>query len=110
MPAWTSASCDVCKAATFLPGQSRPDTSVESGKESRAARRQPLSRIGVSVDGHPESRDAVVLGAALAGITGAELMLVAVATHPGIALCGNRTAACGARGAPGARCQNRRRI
>jgi nucleotide-binding universal stress UspA family protein len=47
-----------------------------------AAARRPdgVSRIAVGVDGYPEGRDAVVLGAAIADVTGAELMLVAV--HP----------------------------
>lgn len=37
-----------------------------------------VSRIAVGVDGYPEGRDAVALGAAIASVTGAELMLVAV--------------------------------
>ncbi len=39
-----------------------------------------ITRIAAGVDGYPEGRDAVVLGAALAGATHAELMLIAV--HP----------------------------
>jgi nucleotide-binding universal stress UspA family protein len=37
-----------------------------------------VSRIAVGVDGYPEGRDAVAPGAAIASVTGAELMLVAV--------------------------------
>jgi nucleotide-binding universal stress UspA family protein len=38
----------------------------------------PIIRIAAGVDPHPESDDAVVLGAALAAATGAELMLVSI--------------------------------
>lgn len=52
----------------------------------RAARSKPsgpaaLMRIAVGVDGHPEGRDAVTLGAAISRLIGGELLLVAV--HPG---------------------------
>ena len=40
----------------------------------------PVTRIAAGVDSYPEGTDAVVLGAALAEATGAELMLVSV--HP----------------------------
>src|SRR5436305_917720 len=41
-----------------------------------------IRRIGVGVDGYPEGRDAVALGAALAEVTGAELMLINVQIDP----------------------------
>ena len=41
-----------------------------------------LRRIAVGVDGFPEGNDAIVLGMALARVTGAELMLVAVHSDP----------------------------
>jgi nucleotide-binding universal stress UspA family protein len=47
-----------------------------------ASTQQSISRIAVGVDGHPEGRDAVVLGAKLAAVTGAELMLVAIHPRP----------------------------
>jgi nucleotide-binding universal stress UspA family protein len=43
---------------------------------------QTITRIAVGADGYPEGRDAVVLGAAIARATGAELMLVAVHPQP----------------------------
>lgn len=43
---------------------------------------QSINRIAVGVDGHPEGQDAVALGAALAGLMGAELMLVAIHPRP----------------------------
>jgi nucleotide-binding universal stress UspA family protein len=46
----------------------------------RAQPAAPVTRIAAGVDSYPEGTDAVVLGAALAQATGAELMLVAV--HP----------------------------
>src|SRR5690348_7774432 len=42
--------------------------------------RSTVSRIAVGVDALPEGRDAAVLGAALADVTGADLMLVGI--HP----------------------------
>ncbi len=41
-----------------------------------------VNRIAVGVDGHPEGRDAVALGAAIAEATGADLMLVSVHSAP----------------------------
>ena len=41
-----------------------------------------LRRIAVGVDGYPEGSDAAALGSALARLTGAELMLVAVHSSP----------------------------
>jgi nucleotide-binding universal stress UspA family protein len=57
---------------------SSPD--VSSRRTSQAPRVQAVTRIAVGVDGYPEGRDAVALGAGLAEATGANLMLVAV--HP----------------------------
>ncbi len=45
-----------------------------------------LSRIAVGIDGYPEGRDAAVLAAMIAGVTGAELMLVAVHPDPLVVL------------------------
>lgn len=47
-----------------------------------AARKQALRRIAVGVNGYPEGRDAAVLGEALAQMTDADLMLVAVHAAP----------------------------
>lgn len=44
-----------------------------------------ISRIAVGVDGYPEGNDAVALGMALARLTSAELMLVAVHSDPLVA-------------------------
>jgi nucleotide-binding universal stress UspA family protein len=51
-------------------------------------KRRPLavSRIAVGVDGYPEGNDAVVLAAAIARVTQAELMLVAVHPEPLVVL------------------------
>jgi nucleotide-binding universal stress UspA family protein len=50
--------------------------------DAPATRPEAVSRIAVGVDGYPEGRDAAALGAAIAGVTGAELMLVAVHPNP----------------------------
>jgi nucleotide-binding universal stress UspA family protein len=52
------------------------------GSAGRKRRLKALSRIAVGVDGYPEGTDAVVLGAALARATGAELTLIAVHPEP----------------------------
>lgn len=53
----------------------------------RTKKRQPtISRIAVGVGGHPEGKDAVVLAAAIAKATQAELMLVAVHPYPLVVL------------------------
>ncbi len=65
------------------------DASSEQTTSSTAAAadgRRGLARIAVGVDGYPEGRDAVVLGAALARATSAELMLVAVHPDPLVVL------------------------
>lgn len=46
----------------------------------------PFARIAVGVDGYAEGRDAAVLGATFARVTGAELMLVAVHPDPLVVL------------------------
>lgn len=48
---------------------------------SAGAKQKPaVARIAAGVDGYLEGRDAAVLGAAIARVVGAELMLVAI--HP----------------------------
>ena len=51
-------------------------------RRAPASQRDTVTRIAVGVDGYPEGRDAVALGAAIALVTGAELMLVAVQPDP----------------------------
>ena len=51
-------------------------------EKSYPGRHEAIARIAVGVDGYSEGRDAVALGSALAGLTGAELMLVAVHINP----------------------------
>jgi nucleotide-binding universal stress UspA family protein len=41
-----------------------------------------IARIAAAVDGYPEGRDALALAASIAGVTGAELMLVTVQLDP----------------------------
>lgn len=53
-----------------------------ASEESSAASDEAIARIAVGIDGYAEGRDAAALGAALAGMTGAELMLVAVHIDP----------------------------
>jgi nucleotide-binding universal stress UspA family protein len=55
---------------------------------TRGAKTRPttVSRIAVGVDGYPEGKDAVVLAAAIARVTQAELMLVAVHPDPLVVL------------------------
>lgn len=64
---------------------------MPTGAQRKAPRSHPapatedrglITRIAVGVDGYPAGRDAVALGTALAGATGAELMLVAVHLDP----------------------------
>jgi nucleotide-binding universal stress UspA family protein len=57
-----------------------------ANEHPQAARPEAIVRIAVGVDGFDEGRDAVTLGAALAGVTGAELMLVAVHLSPMVPL------------------------
>lgn len=57
-----------------------------ASRRAPAAQRETVMRMAVGVDGHPEGRDAVVLGAAIARVTGAELMLVAVQPDPLVVL------------------------
>jgi nucleotide-binding universal stress UspA family protein len=62
-------------------GKALRQQSGSAGEPSIEGRRL-VSRIAVGVDGYPGGRDAVALGSALAGATGAELMLVAVHLDP----------------------------
>ena len=48
----------------------------------------PVSGIAVGVDGFTEGRDAAALGAAIASVTGAELMLVSVHSAPAFPFAG----------------------
>jgi Universal stress protein family len=57
-----------------------------ASRRAPAAQRETVMRIAVGVDGYPEGRDAVVLGTAIALVTGAELMLVAVQPDPLVVL------------------------
>jgi nucleotide-binding universal stress UspA family protein len=52
----------------------------------KASRRETIARIAVGVDGYPEGRDAAALAAAIAGVTGAEVLLVAVHPDPLVVL------------------------
>jgi nucleotide-binding universal stress UspA family protein len=54
----------------------------EPREATGSSRAQTVTRVAVGVDGYPEGRDAAALGAAIARITGAELMLVAVYSTP----------------------------
>ena len=63
----------------------RPAPSTKETTRS-AGRRRRISRIAVGVDGYPEGRDAAALGSAVAEITAAELMLVAVDPLPLVVL------------------------
>lgn len=53
-----------------------------ASRRAAGSRHGAVSRIAVGVDWYPEGRDAVALGAAIAGVTGAELMLVTVHPEP----------------------------
>src|SRR5271167_664146 len=59
-----------------------PRCDPQSDERTRVSNALSINRIAVGVDGHPEGRDAVVLGAAIASVTGAELMLVAIHRRP----------------------------
>lgn len=60
------------------PPGAHSTTSGSAGATSRAA----ISRIAVGIDGFPEGEDAAALGAAVARMTGADVMLVAVHSAP----------------------------
>lgn len=64
------------------PPQPRPAT------RRRFAPATPIARIAVGVDGFSEGEDATALGAAIARVTGAELMLVTVHPDPLLLLPG----------------------
>jgi nucleotide-binding universal stress UspA family protein len=61
-------------------------TITDSSDQRAKPSPRTISRIAVGVDGHPEGNDAVVLGAAIADATRAELMLVAVHPDPLVVL------------------------
>jgi nucleotide-binding universal stress UspA family protein len=58
------------------------DTATEHSAGSSIRGSAKLARIAVGVDGFPEGEDAAALGSALAEVTGAELLLVAVQPEP----------------------------
>jgi nucleotide-binding universal stress UspA family protein len=58
-----------------------PEAHAASGKAPATAP-AAISRIAVGIDGFPEGQDAAALGAAMARMTGAEVMLVAVHSAP----------------------------
>jgi len=58
------------------------DTTTDRSRPTQKSADATIARIAVGVDGFPEGEDAVVLGMALARVTGAELMLVAVHLEP----------------------------
>ena len=59
-----------------------PGAGATTSGAGASARPAVITRIAVGVDGYPEGRDAVVLGAAIARATEAELMLVSVYSAP----------------------------
>jgi len=61
-------------------------TSPHEASGAAGTRLRPVARIAVGIDGHPEGRDAAVLGAKVARTVGAELMLVAVHPDPLVVL------------------------
>lgn len=65
-----------------MAASTRHRGAVRSGARSKPARGEAraVSRIAVGVDGYASGRDAAALAAAIAGITGAEVVLVGV--HP----------------------------
>lgn len=62
------------------------DTTLDRSGSDVAAGRAAINRIAVGVDGYPEGSDAVALGAAIARVTDAQLMLVAVHMDPLVVL------------------------
>ena len=63
-----------------------PGTRPAARASARASPGGAVTRIAVGVDDYPEGRDAVALGTAIARVTGAELMLVAVQPDPLVVL------------------------
>ncbi len=60
--------------------RNKPARRASAGERTPGSPQASVARIAVGVDGHPEGQDAAALGVAIAGVTGAGLMLVAV--HP----------------------------
>jgi nucleotide-binding universal stress UspA family protein len=58
----------------------KPARRASAGERKSGSPQASVVRIAVGVAGYPEGQDAAALGVAIAGVTGAELMLVAV--HP----------------------------
>jgi nucleotide-binding universal stress UspA family protein len=71
---------------TAPPHHEDPGTRPAARPSAPASPSEALTRIAVGVDGYPEGRDAVALGRAIAHVTGAELMLVAVQPEPLVVL------------------------
>lgn len=59
-----------------------PDAHATTSGTAAATSPAAISRIAVGIDGFPEGQDAAALGAAIARMTGAEVMLVAVHAAP----------------------------
>jgi nucleotide-binding universal stress UspA family protein len=70
------------KAMSVRPHHRDRDPHTSAGAEARAASPETIARIAVGVDGSPQGRDAVTLGALIANATAAELMLVRVLPDP----------------------------
>ena len=62
------------------------ETALQPSESDDGPQLAGLARIAVGVDGYPEGRDAVALGAALADVCGASLLLVAVHADPIVVL------------------------
>jgi nucleotide-binding universal stress UspA family protein len=58
------------------------DAHASTSGKAAATSPAAISRIAVGIDGFPEGQDAAALGAAIARMTGAEVMLVAVHSAP----------------------------
>jgi hypothetical protein len=69
------------QAPTMPASHSHSKTASNSEADPRT-----VARIAVGIDGYPEGRDAAVLAAAIAGVTDADLMLVAIHPDPLVVL------------------------
>jgi nucleotide-binding universal stress UspA family protein len=63
-----------------------PGPSAQAQAVPKRQRRETIARIAVGVDGYPEGRNAARLAEAIADVTGAELLLVAVHPDPMVVL------------------------
>ena len=68
-----------------MPTSANPTQPERSGGVP-APLRTGFDRIAVGVDGYPEGLDATVLGASIAGATGADMILITVHTDPFVVL------------------------